>query len=510
MHRTSFARSIALALSGSLCFAGCGKSETASAQTAETNTERAAAPAAAAPSDKLVQLSTYGRSLYCSLAQAPDGTLHAIYTDQPDGLRNSYLYYRASTDNGATWSEPKNLSDDESGLSCYFDQVRVDGKGRVYAIWKYLTAASDTLDGPGSACCGILAYRCLEGGNWSKTVRLSTKNVPSTSFFAAVAPDGNVNLIWAAGTPDRDWAPWGGVQNQDAGLIRQAVLDGAAAPTPRTLITPRHVPTPAEVDAAHAAGHDIPPADRVERHEGLWNLRGYVDKSGLAHFVGEHFQEYGIESGSPKNYYVEFDGHALHKLWTVENAINLNNPPMLLVDAAGKEHLIRTPENAERMAVRDYAIADGEIGDHVDIVGPDKPEGAVVNWQAAALPGGRMAVTCAVSQKGGWDPDDVELYVSTTDAGGKWSKPVCVTNNAARRAFMSKQTAAGGVMTSDRYQPAFAETIALKDGGLGLLMVNKNISTLGVTNNAISGSGKVYGMLASGSTAAPWVFFKKL
>jgi hypothetical protein len=463
----------------------------------------------AVPADELVQLSRYGRSLYCSLAQTPDGTLHAIYTDQPDGLRNSFLYYRASTDAGATWSEPKNLSDDESGLPSYFCQVRVDGKGRVYAIWKYLSAASDTLDGPGSASCGVLAYRCLNGGEWSKIVRLSTKEVPSTSFFAANAPDGAVNVIFAAGPPDRDWVREGGVQCHQATVIKQAALDGGNMPTPRTIIAPKPVPTKAQIDAAHAAGNEIPLYEQQPRPDGLWNLRGYVDEAGAAHFIGEHNSEYGIPGGSSKDYYVLFDGAALHKLWTIESGNNFNNPPTLLVDAAGKEHLLKTPEHAERIWVRDYPVTNGQLGDPTDVIGPEKPEGTISNWQAVALPGGRMAVTCAISQKGGWDPDDVELYLTTSDGAGKWAKPICVTNNAARRAFMSKQTAAGGVMKSDTYRPDFADSIALKHGGMGVLMVNTNKSIIGITNNHISGSGQVFGSLASGSSAAPWAYYKK-
>lgn len=469
----------------------------------------AVAAAATTASDQLIQLSRYGRSLYCSLTQTTDGALHAIYTDQPDGLRNSFLYYRASTDGGATWSEPRNLSDDETGLPSYFCQVRVDGKGRVYALWKYLTAASDTLDGPGSASCGVLAVRCLSGGEWSKIVRLSTKNVPSTSFFAANGPDGAVHVVFAAGPSDRDWVKEGGVQCQQATVIQQAILDGGNTPTPRTIISPRPVPTKEQIDAAHAAGKDIPFYDQQPRPDGLWNLRGYIDKTGVAHFVGEHYQEYGIPGGSSKDYYVLFDGAALHKLWTIENGNNFNNPPTLLMDAGGKEHLLKTPEHAERIWVRDYPVANGQLGDPTNVIGPDKPEGKITNWQAVGLPGGRMAVTCAISQKGGWDPDDVELYLATSDAAGKWLKPICVTNNAARQAFMSKQTAAGGVMKSDTYRPDFADAIALKQGGIGVLMVNTNKSIIGITNNHLSGSGQVYGSLASGSTAAPWVFYKK-
>ncbi len=490
---------------------GCGKTDTASSGADDSSaTAAAAAPTGPVngPTDQLVKISQFGGSLYCSIASSADGTLHAIYSDRADPTKVMYLYYRASKDGGATWTDPKNLSDDESGLSSYYCKCMTDSQGRVYAVWKYLTAASDTLDGPGSACCGILAYRCLDGGNWSKAIKLSTKNVPSTSFFAASGPDGKVNVVWAAGNTDVDWVPEGGVQCFQGNMIQQVVLDGANPPTPKGLIVPKPIPTQAQINAAHAAGNDIPNLDQRAHQDGLWNLRGYIDKAGVAHFVGEHYSEYAT-GGSSKGYYVEWDGKSLHKLWTIDHVNNLNNPPTLLCDANGKEHLIRTPEHSEKEAVRDYAMANKEVDDGADIIGPDKIGGSVVDWQAEAMPNGKMVVTAAVSQKGGWAPDDTELYATTFDGVGQWSKPVCITNNAARQAFMDKQTAAGGVSKSDTYRPDFADAVSLPNGGVGVLMVNTCSSIIGITKSGVTRGGQVVGSLGTVSTSAPWVFYRK-
>lgn len=492
-------------------FAGCDRSSSSSnGGGSGGGAPSQAAGTGAAGQDGLVKLSQFGGSLYCSIAQSPDGTLHAIYTDRANPTRVMFLYYRASKDGGTTWTEPKTLSDDESGLSTYYCRVAVDGKGRVYAIWKYLTAASDTLDGPGSAACGILAFRCLDGGTWSKTVRLSTKKVPSTSFFAANGPGGAVNLVWACGNPDVDWEPKGGVGCQSANMIQQAVLDGGGTPTPKALIAPKPLPTKEQIDAAHAAGQDIPYQDQYPKADGLWNLRGYVDKSGVAHFVGEHYSIRDANGNSSKEFFVEWDGTQLHKLFEVDSGIDFNNPPTLLLDANGKEHLIRRPEHTEKQVVRDHLVENGELGDHTDVVAPEQATGSIVDWQASQLPGGRMAVTCALSQKGGWGPDDVELYVSTSTGDGKWTTPINITNNAARAAFMSKQTSAGGVLKSDNYRPDFAEAVGLKDGGLGVLMVNTDKSIIGITNSGVTGSGQTVGSLATGSTSSPWVFFRRI
>jgi hypothetical protein len=511
VSRTGWLVSLLAATVCTCALSGCGKND--SSASAAAPAEQPAAPAGA--TDSLVKISQYGGSLYCSIACGADGTLHAIYTDRADPTKVAYLYYRASKDSGATWSEPKNLSDDESGLSAYYCRCMVDGKGRVYAIWKYLSAASDSLDGPGSSGCGILAYRCNNGGTWSKTIRLTSKKVPSTSFFAAPGPDGAVNLVWAQGNPDVDWEPRGGVSPQGANMIQQAVLDGDTAPTPKGLIVPAPIPTAEQIAAAHAAGHDIPYADQYPKSDGLWDLRGYIDASGAAHFIGDHYQIYPSPPDDPNNgpYIVYFDGKQPHKLFEYEHSggqLNTNNPWTLLLDAHGKEHVFRTPVKAEKDAVRDYAVDKGQLGDSIDVIAPDKPTGKIVDWQATKLTDGRMAVTAALSQKGGWAPDDVDLYISTSTGDGKWSAPVNLTSNESRKAFMSKETAAGGVMTSDSYRPDFAEAVQLKDGSLGVLMVNTDKTLLGITNSGVTGSGQTVGSLASGSTAAPWVFFTKV
>ena len=121
-----------------------------------------------------------------------------------------------------------------------------------------------------------------------------------------------------------------------------------------------------------------------------------------------------------------------------------------------------------------------------------------------------MAVSCALSQKGGWDPDDTELYVSTSMGDGKWSTPVVATSEAAQAAFANHETGMGAVAKSDKHSPAFADLADLGDGHLGLLMVDKTTSIIGVTNNGVTGSGRVVGVLSSYSTAQPWVVYRKL
>src|SRR5207245_2398291 len=88
---------------------------------------------------------------------------------------------------------------------------------------------------------------------------------------------------------------------------------------------------------------------------------------------------------------------------------NFNNPPFLAADGRGKLHFIRAPEKSEKPCVRDYTVDGTELGDFTNIIIPKSGPGKLANWQVHTLPGGKLAVTAALSEKGGYDPDDLEL-----------------------------------------------------------------------------------------------------
>jgi hypothetical protein len=69
---------------------------------------------------------------------SPNGDLNAVYSYDPDG-RNAgdviNVYYRRSTDGGATWQPEIQLNDDGTLLDQYFPTISAGPSGRLVATW---------------------------------------------------------------------------------------------------------------------------------------------------------------------------------------------------------------------------------------------------------------------------------------------------------------------------------------------------------------------------------------
>ena len=460
----------------------------------------------------MVKLSQYDRAQFCDLTIGADGRLHAVFTDQPAYDKPNYLYYRASNDGGKTWSQPNNLSDDESGDSASFARLVIDGKGRIYAVWKYVRR-NELLDGPGGTAGGRLTGRCLEAESWSKRMSLGDAKVPSYSWFAAVDPNGVVHVIWSQMA--RDAAETQGGYAWYANLVRQTTLDGATLGAVKDVIVPKPVLTKQQIEQMKSTGRYPKYEDTVPKRDGLINLRGYVDARGTACFVAEHpgIQD-GPSSQQTGKQLVLWNGTQLRPLYSYEKYQtynNFNNPPALLVDALGRQHLIRAPEKSEKPCVRDYAIDGAETGDFINIIIPKNGPGKITNWQAHQLSAGKMAVTVAFSEKGGYRPEDLELYISFFDGAGKWSEPVSITRNQGRKSGFHKETGGGNAIGAVyEYTPRFASVATGKDGRACVLLVTSEDTIIGLTSPALTSSGRVVSATGTGRVDSPAVFFLKL
>ncbi len=468
--------------------------------------------AAAVPADKMVKLSTSGLATYTDVLVAADGAVHSVFTERPAHGKPEYVYHRTSRDNGKTWTEPKNLSDDESGQAASFTRLVQDAQGRIYCVWKYVSA-NELLDGPGGAAVGKLVFRSLEGGTWSNRKLIGDDKVPTFSWFVAVDPKGTAHIVWSQMSKDGAKA-LGWASYTYANQVRHAALNGAALGEVKDIITPQVIPTKEEQAEMSKKGIHVKYEDTVPKKEGLLNLRGYVDAEGIAHFVAE---DPGLTDG-PSDQQTgkrirHWDGKKFSTLYSYEKHQtynNFNNPPVLVVDANGKEWLVRAPEKSEKQCVRAYPVTEGELGDFVNIIEPKSGPGLVVNWQLHPLANGQSALTVAFSERGGYSPDDLELYLSKFDGKGNWSAPQQLTANGAKAT--SSHTGTGGlnsVGTVTSYWTKYTAAAAGKDGAPVLTTVNIESTIVGLNSAATTSGGRAVIVSSGGRVENPYVFFLK-
>jgi hypothetical protein len=112
------------------------------------------------------------------------GNLTAVWY-RPDGF-NFIVQASTSTDGGATWSTPVDLS--AAGASARDPQVTVDGSGNLTAVWE----REDGLD------IIVQAARSTDGGvTWSTPVDLSAAGQNASDPQLTVDGSANVTAVWA-------------------------------------------------------------------------------------------------------------------------------------------------------------------------------------------------------------------------------------------------------------------------------------------------------------------------
>ncbi len=106
------------------------------------------------------------------------------------GVGNIDIFFRRSTDGGVTFSTPKNLSNN-AGTS-QGAQIAVDSSGNINVVWED--------NAPGQY--DIFLSRSSDGGATFSTPRnLSTNTGTSFNPHIAVDSSGNINVVWEDNTP---------------------------------------------------------------------------------------------------------------------------------------------------------------------------------------------------------------------------------------------------------------------------------------------------------------------
>ncbi|HVU18531.1 MAG TPA: hypothetical protein VHD32_16635 [Candidatus Didemnitutus sp.] len=433
-----------------------------------------------------------------SIAVSAHGVIHVAFVEQHRTTYAYAVYHRSSSDGGKTWGEAKNLSEDMPGLKVGRCYLLIDGRDRVYVIWRTALAPNfpANIDPNAVGSCNLV-YRVLEEGHWSRIQPINspasaqTQNAGSLSYYAAVDAAGRVQAAWNA-MPDF-WHPEltriSGTFHQHMpgicpGLVFQATLDGANPAAPHEVFL---TPILGVVNAQNPYGY---------YNVGLDTLNGYFDAAGAAHFLAaiswthdeslRHVSRYQLIENRQMGPVIDLPELSYHA-W--------RDFPTLLVDAQGRRHAIAYYPAGEHPNVRDYLVGSDE--EPVIIRKAASVKGSVAGFQACQGPGGRMVAIMEMSDTG--ERGEGETYVSISN-GGAWSTPVNVTNNAGRRTFASRQTSvASNVAVAKSYYPGAASAAFDREGHLLLLMINNEYGLF---------SSNAFGVeLAGGSSGTPTLQF---
>jgi hypothetical protein len=447
-----------------------------------------------------LKLSQHDTEIYSpSIAVSSTGVIHVSFVEKHRTTYALAAYHRSSSDGGKTWTPAKNLSEDMPRINVGRCLTIIDRSDRVYVIWRSgLGPNFGASPDQGNSSQSNIVYRVLENGQWSRIKNVSpagsaeTQDDGALSFFAVIDAAGRAQVVWNS-RPDK-WHPelmkvsgtyhshLAGVGN---GLVFQATLDGANPSAPREIFLP---PVGEQKDQG---GYGI-------YCDGLDTLNGYVDASGAAHFVAAvtsyHDQSWKdksryqlIENGQ-QGAFVDFPQLSFHG-W--------RDIPTLLVDAAGKRHLVALYPEGEHPNIRDYIL--GADQDPVIIRETVGVKGSVDGFQAFQGPNGRMVALMQMNDSG--ERANGETYVSISTGHG-WSPPVNVTNNAGRQHFASSQHGASGVAVSTSYYPGPAAGAFDRDGHLLLLMINNEYGLFGSSALGVT--------ISSGSSSTPTLQFLRL
>ena len=445
-----------------------------------------------------VKISNYDKDIFSpQIGCASDGTIHVAFVERMEAAPYTYfVFHRQSSDGGATWSELKNLSEDMPGINIGTCQLCIDGQDRVFVIWRTgLKQDFNVSNTPAGVAQSNLVYRMLDHGKWTKILPVhppgsaETQDNGSISYSACTDAAGHVQVIYNT-IPDRfDVPKYMVVHGQyaqhcpgvQAGLVWQATLDGAAG-EPKQLFCVNFHMKPGQGEYGRCC-------------DGVNAIDAYADATGTPHFIAQYFGE-DHRSDAPAEISLFEEGKVTPVLKLPQTWKFDMNPTKLLVDATGKKHIIAY-EGGEHPSVRDYVV--GSNDEPTTLISAKAPKGTIAGFQAFQAAGGKMIVLMQTLDEGRDDQGD--SWVTTSD-GGAWSQPICITNNAGREKWFSKDTGVlSGVSGGSRFGPRPGAAAIDKEGHVVVAVINAEVGSYGMSRGGV-----VY---SSGTTATPRLCFYK-
>ena len=131
-----------------------------------------------------IQITTNTSSDYApSITQAADGTLWVLWYSYRSG--NADIWYKTSSDGGATWSAATQLTTDTG--SDYEPAIAQAADGKLWVVWRSYRSGNSDIWGK---------YSTDDGATWSAAVQLTTD--PNSDYAPAIArtSDNRLWLVW--------------------------------------------------------------------------------------------------------------------------------------------------------------------------------------------------------------------------------------------------------------------------------------------------------------------------
>lgn len=380
------------------------------------------------------KVSSGGKAVYTDLAIDAKGTWHLITTEAgPQAIAHD-LQYRASADQGKTWSEPESLGAAQAG----YCRLLLDAKGRVYAFWKDHV---ETDFPSGALHRGTLSYKVLDNTIWSPVTRVGTEK-QAMSWYPAMTPGGEVYLVWNETLPFGT----GFTPPAEAGLIKKAMLDGATVGRISEIYRPVAKPLPGTSEY---------------HYDSFEGLNGFVDEGGVPQYVVQKAFAQTTEgvASDPTEIMLSFGNVDLPFLKVdqfLKATRHFVDPPALIRDASRNHHVILLDAKSERHGLVDYLTTDNKRP-HAEIYRLKQKTGRFKGAQVVRGPQGK-AVALMELQDTADQAAPFDLYVATFD-GSTWQAPVNLTQNATRAQAV-------------RYNTAFASAAWNAEGKLAVAFVS--------------------------------------
>lgn len=385
------------------------------AQPKAVNKAATKVPAKVVDPPKLSQFERAGES---DILIDKNNNIHVVYQESPDFGKPVFIYYTTSTNNGTSWSKPVTLSNDGTGNGGSPPSLIQDGSGAIYAIWKRYgnkgskyPAPDVTLDGRGGYVNGTLFYKVLQGGQWSEQYQISEEEGSQFSWFPFVNNQGQLYVCWNELSPESVSNYWNMWYYADWIRFGRLTTTGVDA---RAEITKPSVPS-------YKGG--APPEN------GVINLHGYADKEGNVHYIFNRKDK----DKTQKIYY--YDGKKYEEVYTYplySEGNNFMNPPRLVYDEKGVDHVIFAPSASTLESEQIWDIT--PINKQKTVLAEIQKKGVRISgFQANQGVGGRISVTIQATDVSSNGEAFGFFYEN-----GKWDNRG-LTKNAAKSSFFYAQ-----------------------------------------------------------------------